>query len=350
MLLILISAITSIPALANNENVKAFLGVELYDTPEILIKHLGLEPGQGQVIRNVYLNSPADKAGLDRDDVLIGLEGNKIASQQEFIGTMQNSQPGAKIKLEVIQGGKRKDVTLKLGKAPENFDTAQWKYPAEQSGMQVVRPGKVYQLSPDEKNWHEMYMSELYKILPQRYIFSHNEDNVECKVTIKGDPFDANTEVLIENKNEIFKMKIGAVNKTPEKDEVEIPEMYKRIASKYIEEAKELARDKKYHFDYGMDFSSINLPDVDALSLESLQGKLQPYLEKMNEGKDKQIEKMNDSMEMLKDQVTQLQEKLDQLLNRTEMIDELSGEKTEKPEKTNKQQQNETPISQEGKV
>jgi S1-C subfamily serine protease len=52
---------------------RPYMGVWL-DTsplPDLLIKHLGLSPSQGIRITNVHRDSPADRAGLERDDIII---------------------------------------------------------------------------------------------------------------------------------------------------------------------------------------------------------------------------------------------------------------------------------------
>lgn len=334
--IILIAAIISVPALAEEKTAGAFLGVELYDAPELLVKHLGLEPGQGQVIKNIFKNSPAEKAGLDKDDILLEMNGKKIVGQHEFVQEMRNSKPSAKITLKVMQAGKKKDITLQLGQMPADFDAESWKYEQETTGPQITRQGKIYKFEPDKKNWKEMFGAG--RVVPQTYMFRHDEDGIKCSVTIKGNPADENSKIIINSDNNKYETLIGQLDK--------LPEDYRKIALKYITKAQELAEDNMYHFEYDVDVPHINIPDVDVdiPNLNNIQEQLQPYVQKMNEGKDKQIEKMNDNMEKLKEQVKQLQEKLDKLLNRTELDDDTPSPK---PESQPKKQ---TSSSDKGKI
>jgi len=59
---------------------RAVIGVRLdpHRLPRLLTKHLQLEQGQGLVILNVLKDSPADHAGLDRDDIILTLQGELV--------------------------------------------------------------------------------------------------------------------------------------------------------------------------------------------------------------------------------------------------------------------------------
>lgn len=102
------------------------LGVRLMPVPELLRVHLGLEEGQGQMIINVVADSGADKAGLERYDVITGADGEQVADYQAFVDHIQSVGAGAEVKLTVISSGQKREVAVTLGSQPEG--EPEWNY------------------------------------------------------------------------------------------------------------------------------------------------------------------------------------------------------------------------------
>ena len=73
---------------------RPYLGVNLDSAPlpELLTKHLRLDPGQGIRINNIMADSPADKAGLDRDDIVAAFDGQKVTGQEQFITAVRKAE------------------------------------------------------------------------------------------------------------------------------------------------------------------------------------------------------------------------------------------------------------------
>ena len=68
VMLVLFLAGSGLLAQSDSADVRPYIGVLLDTTPlpDLLVKHLGLSPGQGIRIQNVHRGGPADKAGLER--------------------------------------------------------------------------------------------------------------------------------------------------------------------------------------------------------------------------------------------------------------------------------------------
>ena len=94
--------------------------------PDLLRKHLDLSPDQGIRIINIYRDSPADKAGLERDDIIIGFQGKDLNSNSELVSAVRQAGVGAEVSLEVIHLGQRKTVELKLEAVNGKVDLNQW--------------------------------------------------------------------------------------------------------------------------------------------------------------------------------------------------------------------------------
>ncbi len=125
--------LTGLCLLAKEESA-GFLGVRLMPVPEMLAVHLGLEEEAGQMVINVVADSPADKAGLVRYDVITGIAGEKVEQYEAFVQEIKSAGTGAKVKLTVISEGKKRVLTIQLGAEPE--DEREWKY----SGPPTAEP------------------------------------------------------------------------------------------------------------------------------------------------------------------------------------------------------------------
>jgi Do/DeqQ family serine protease len=93
---------------------RAMIGVTLANmTPEIA-DGFGLGNQQGVIIQNVFKGSPAERAGLQRNDVIVDLNGQPVTDRDKFRLKIADTPSGTKIKLGVLREGKRlaADVTL----------------------------------------------------------------------------------------------------------------------------------------------------------------------------------------------------------------------------------------------
>lgn len=104
------------PALGGQD--RAWLGVAIEEAQEALAEQLGLDAGVGLVITHVSPGSPAEGAGLRKNDVLAQLEGHPLAHPAQLRRLVQTRKPGDTVKLVFYRGGKRQEVSVTLGKAP----------------------------------------------------------------------------------------------------------------------------------------------------------------------------------------------------------------------------------------
>jgi serine protease Do len=66
----------------------------------------------GVVIEEVRPDSPAEKAGLKRLDVVIEFDGERVRSARQFGRLVQETPPGRTVKASVMRDGQRKDVQI----------------------------------------------------------------------------------------------------------------------------------------------------------------------------------------------------------------------------------------------
>lgn len=108
-----------------------WLGVEFQALERPLAQHLGISPGGGILVTRVIPGSPADAAGLAALDVLVQLDGERIAVNQEsdlngFIERVRSAEAGTTVRFTREQrGGGTDEVPVTLAASPRTELQAQ---------------------------------------------------------------------------------------------------------------------------------------------------------------------------------------------------------------------------------
>ncbi len=103
----------------SGEVVRGFLGVQGNDVESGMGEYFGLENDEGVVIVSVVEDSPAEKAGVKQDDVVVELENEPVAGWNEFRNRVAMYKPGSKVRVVVMREGQRKALTVTLDKRPD---------------------------------------------------------------------------------------------------------------------------------------------------------------------------------------------------------------------------------------
>jgi len=98
-----------------------YLGVGAEEAPEILASQLSLDPGIGLVVKYVTPDSPAAKAGLEKNDLLVEFEGQGLSVPAQLRKLVQARKEGDEVKLAYYRAGKRYSTTATLGKTKGGF-------------------------------------------------------------------------------------------------------------------------------------------------------------------------------------------------------------------------------------
>lgn len=92
-----------------------WLGVQAEPIRSDVAMQLPLRKGAGLVVTFVEADSPAEKAGLQRFDILEMVGDQFLMNVDQFSGLVKSEQPGAKIKLTWLRRGERKQAEVALG-------------------------------------------------------------------------------------------------------------------------------------------------------------------------------------------------------------------------------------------
>jgi S1-C subfamily serine protease len=88
------------------------VGIQLL-TPE-LAESFGVRGEKGVLVNRVIPESPAAAGGLRRGDVVISFGGTRVTGVKEFQKMVAGVAPGSDVVMEILRGGKRRGVTVRL--------------------------------------------------------------------------------------------------------------------------------------------------------------------------------------------------------------------------------------------
>jgi serine protease Do len=107
-----------LPQLEKGKVIRGWLGVSIQDVTPELAKSFNLKDTKGALVADLVKDSPAQKAGIERGDIVVSFDGKAITSAHELSRVVAGTAPNTKAKVEVIRNGKRQTVTVQVGTMP----------------------------------------------------------------------------------------------------------------------------------------------------------------------------------------------------------------------------------------
>ena len=87
--------------------------------------------------------APAAMAGVKEGDVIIEADGKKVREWTELPESLKGKKPGDKVTLKVLRGKETKEITVTLGKRPEEPRAAAPPPPKAEPSKPVEKPGRI---------------------------------------------------------------------------------------------------------------------------------------------------------------------------------------------------------------
>jgi serine protease Do len=100
--------------------VRGWLGVVIQSIDEDLAESFDLDSKSGVLINDLTADAPADRAGIQRGDVVVEFEGKPVKDADHLQNLVAARNPGETVELVVVRDGKRKRFEVKLGERPAN--------------------------------------------------------------------------------------------------------------------------------------------------------------------------------------------------------------------------------------
>ncbi|HKV48225.1 MAG TPA: DegQ family serine endoprotease [Candidatus Acidoferrales bacterium] len=129
---------------------RGMLGVYPQDVSEALAKQFGLSQAGGALVTQVEPGKPADKAGIQRGDIILKLNGQPVTSANDLRLRISQMAPGTNVKLEIERNGKTQDMDVTLGElTPDDTTTNQNSSQGKQSSTGGLKGVEVQPLTSD---------------------------------------------------------------------------------------------------------------------------------------------------------------------------------------------------------
>jgi serine protease Do len=125
--------------------VRGWMGVSIQPITEELAKTYRMDEAKGALISDVTANSPAAKAGLEPDDVVVEVDGRRVEDNNDLSRYIASRAPGTNVRLKVLRGGAEKQISLTLGTFPD--EVAEADDQEEEGGVQLGMT--LRELTPD---------------------------------------------------------------------------------------------------------------------------------------------------------------------------------------------------------
>ena len=104
--------------------VRGWLGVSIQDLSPELAAQFGISEAKGVLVSDVLNDSPAERAGLERGDVIVGFDGKPVENPGQLRNVVAQTEVGKKALVKVIRDNRTRTVKVTVGEQPRNLARA----------------------------------------------------------------------------------------------------------------------------------------------------------------------------------------------------------------------------------
>jgi len=118
--------------------VRGWIGVSIQTVTPDLANSFGLSEAKGALVGDVVAGGPADKAGIQRGDIILTYDGKKVKDANDLPRYVAETPVGKSVQVTLIRNGKEERRTIKVEEMTEEKVAAQSPEAAVQSfGMEL---------------------------------------------------------------------------------------------------------------------------------------------------------------------------------------------------------------------
>lgn len=107
------------------EVVRGFLGISIQDLTPELAESFELEQNQGILVAEVTADSPAERAGLQQGDIIIGYQSSPVENVGSFRNRVSLTAPGSRASLTIIRDGREMELDVTIGTLEQEQEISQ---------------------------------------------------------------------------------------------------------------------------------------------------------------------------------------------------------------------------------
>jgi serine protease Do len=100
------------------EVTRGWLGVTIQDLKGNLAEYYGVQDKSGVLVASVVPGDPADRAGIQPNDIITEVEGKKVTTSRDLTNLAAKLDVGDTAKVTVLREGRQKTFDVKVGKRP----------------------------------------------------------------------------------------------------------------------------------------------------------------------------------------------------------------------------------------
>ena len=139
--------------LANGSVKRSYIGVAMQSVQDpVLAQKLGLKSPYGAVVNDLIASGPAEKAGVQPGDVIVGVNGKPVKDSKALQALIASLQPGKEVELDVVREGKNQSLKVQLEEQPKTYGMAAGNEPSEGNILPTPQRGlglSVANMSPE---------------------------------------------------------------------------------------------------------------------------------------------------------------------------------------------------------
>ncbi len=104
--------------------VRGWLGVSIQDVTPDLAAEVGMAEPKGVLVSDILDGSPAQRAGLQRGDVIVELEGKAVEHATQLRNLVAVTEVGKQVSLTILRHGQEQRLPVQIGEQPERVARA----------------------------------------------------------------------------------------------------------------------------------------------------------------------------------------------------------------------------------
>lgn len=103
---------------------RGYMGATIQNFTEEMAEAQGMSQ-KGAIVSDLIAGGPADRAGLQVGDVVVGINGKPVTTSSELTRNVASAQSGDLLRLDVIRDGKKMNIDIRSGVRPSEKELAQ---------------------------------------------------------------------------------------------------------------------------------------------------------------------------------------------------------------------------------
>jgi serine protease Do len=122
---------------------RGWLGVAIQEVTPGLAKSFDLKEKKGALVAQVISGSPAEKAGIERGDIIIEFDGKEVTDSKDLPRMVASTHVGKAVTIKLIRDGKTLEQQMKVGEMEEKVEVT--KVPSSHKSLGIT----VQNLTPE---------------------------------------------------------------------------------------------------------------------------------------------------------------------------------------------------------